>query len=305
MKNTIGEICVLWGVLVVSGIGGCRSERIDSDAEIEDALSDEKIWAQASSSDTMEAYKRYLRLHTDGKHVVEAENKLELLHWKEAVASNTVQGLDRYLQRYNNGIFADEALNKRELLFWREAAEQNTILALNDYIDTYSDGQFVQEANDKIALLRDDKAPYEAAIRGGTEFSLNQFLIKYPGHKKEKEMTRVLAEWQKSKAQDTAAGYRTFIRKYKKYASMADDNIRRKISTAACQDKKRIFNDIRGVLSKTLKNELMAAYGGCINATHFCATCGEPAVGWCHMRNIYVCEKHRYFTQGGVHWRCP
>lgn len=39
--------------------------------------------------------------------------------------------------------------------------------------------------------------------------------------------------------------------------------------------------------------------------TKQCAICGRPAVGWCHMRKIQVCEKHRYFTQGGVNWRCP
>jgi len=36
-----------------------------------------------------------------------------------------------------------------------------------------------------------------------------------------------------------------------------------------------------------------------------CAVCGEPAVGWCHMRRMYVCETHRYFTQDGKNWRCP
>ena len=36
-----------------------------------------------------------------------------------------------------------------------------------------------------------------------------------------------------------------------------------------------------------------------------CAIGGQPAVGWCHIRHIYVCEKHRYFTQGGQNWRCP
>lgn len=39
--------------------------------------------------------------------------------------------------------------------------------------------------------------------------------------------------------------------------------------------------------------------------TKQCAICGRPAVGWCHMRKINVCETHRYFTQNGVNWRCP
>jgi hypothetical protein len=36
-----------------------------------------------------------------------------------------------------------------------------------------------------------------------------------------------------------------------------------------------------------------------------CKICGARAIGYCHMRNINVCETHRYFTQGGTHWRCP
>jgi hypothetical protein len=41
------------------------------------------------------------------------------------------------------------------------------------------------------------------------------------------------------------------------------------------------------------------------NTSKTCEMCGKPAVGWCTMRHIYVCEQHRYFTQGGQYWRCP
>ena len=36
-----------------------------------------------------------------------------------------------------------------------------------------------------------------------------------------------------------------------------------------------------------------------------CEYCGKDAVGWCTIREKDVCEEHRYFTQGGVNWRCP
>ena len=49
----------------------------------------------------------------------------------------------------------------------------------------------------------------------------------------------------------------------------------------------------------------LAIFGTAEAKGHKCAICGKPAVGWCHMRKIWVCEKHRYFTQGGVHWQCP
>jgi len=36
-----------------------------------------------------------------------------------------------------------------------------------------------------------------------------------------------------------------------------------------------------------------------------CAYCGEPAIGFCPMRQLWVCESHRYFTQNGQNWQCP
>jgi hypothetical protein len=36
-----------------------------------------------------------------------------------------------------------------------------------------------------------------------------------------------------------------------------------------------------------------------------CQICGARSFGYCHMRNINVCETHRYFTQGGARYRCP
>jgi beta-lactamase superfamily II metal-dependent hydrolase len=36
-----------------------------------------------------------------------------------------------------------------------------------------------------------------------------------------------------------------------------------------------------------------------------CEYCGKTAYGLCTMRHKYVCESHRYFTQGTTRWRCP
>jgi hypothetical protein len=53
-------------------------------------------------------------------------------------------------------------------------------------------------------------------------------------------------------------------------------------------------------------NEYKNLYKDCYVATHFCEYCGGPAVGYCNIRNKYVCENHRYFTDSdGNSWKCP
>jgi hypothetical protein len=49
-----------------------------------------------------------------------------------------------------------------------------------------------------------------------------------------------------------------------------------------------------------------------INPGDVCAICGKPAVGYCHLRKIPVCEIHRFFTdeegkygKKGTNWQCP
>jgi ribosomal protein L37AE/L43A len=42
-----------------------------------------------------------------------------------------------------------------------------------------------------------------------------------------------------------------------------------------------------------------------VTERYLCEYCGKEAVGYCHIRNKYVCDEDRYFTKDGVYWRCP
>ena len=70
---------------------------------------------------------------------------------------------------------------------WANAQAANTIQSYRAYIATYLQGEFVQEAEAKASALRTDQAPYDTALRLGTEAALKKFLTDYPGHEKEDE----------------------------------------------------------------------------------------------------------------------
>jgi hypothetical protein len=47
--------------------------------------------------------------------------------------------------------------------------------------------------------------------------------------------------------------------------------------------------------------QLLPSSGGKV-----CQICGNESVGWCHLREIYVCRRHNDFTDDrGSRWRCP
>ncbi|MCL5037772.1 MAG: fibronectin type III domain-containing protein [Chloroflexi bacterium] len=53
--------------------------------------------------------------------------------------------------------------------------------------------------------------------------------------------------------------------------------------------------------AKLVKAELLSSQGGTR-----CQICGSESIGYCHMRDIYVCSSHNIFTsKDGTDWRCP
>ena len=77
---------------------------------------------------------------------------------------------------------------------WANAQAANTIQSYRAYIATYLQGEFVQEAEAKASALRTDQAPYDTAVRIGTEDSLRKFLTDYPGHEKEDEVQQTIKD---------------------------------------------------------------------------------------------------------------
>lgn len=62
----------------------------------------------------------------------------------------------------------------------------------------------------------------------------------------------------------------------------------------------------KGVISYgKLLDKMRRPNGVTITDRNVCEYCGKEAYGWCHMREKYVCEDHRYFTQGTTNWICP
>jgi hypothetical protein len=64
------------------------------------------------------------------------------------------------------------------------------------YISAHPDGRFAQQAKTQATKLRSDPAPYDAALRMGTEASFRAFLADCPGHNKD------AAAWQALKGKE-------------------------------------------------------------------------------------------------------
>lgn len=272
---------------------------------------DEIHWLWASHKDGTTSYESYVKAWPEGRHAVESRALYDERGWAEAETANTVQGFERYIQLHGEGKHIAEAKNNIDSLHWQEATTANTIKSYLGYTANHPQGKFTQQAKTKASALRIDEASYDATLRACSEASLKQFLADFPGHKKEAEVQQALSDWQKATELNTGEGYKVFLSKHNKsilghcLTLLVEDRIQGLMKSANCRRKKEFYHITKELLSKEIREKLENLYGNCIRADNFCEYCGKPAVGWCHMRSKYVCDTHRYFTQGGTRWRCP
>jgi hypothetical protein len=73
--------------------------------------------------------------------------------WQEATTANTVEACEAYLEEYPDGRYVAEATSVMEDLRWQEAQQANTIDAFQAYLEDYPSGRHTEEAREAIASL--------------------------------------------------------------------------------------------------------------------------------------------------------
>lgn len=73
-------------------------------------------WADALVSNSRYAFERFLKMHPQSIHSVEADIKIDSLDWVAALQANTIESIQAYLNRHNDGAYYDEARAQLEQL---------------------------------------------------------------------------------------------------------------------------------------------------------------------------------------------
>jgi len=155
---------------------------------------DEIHWRWASHKDETASFESYVKTWPEGRHAAEAQARYDEHSWADAESANTVQGFERYVQLHGEGKHVADAKDNIESLHWQQATNANTIRSYQTYTSAHPQGKFAQQAETKATALRTDQAPYDTALRTGTEASLRAFLADYPGHTNEAAAQQALRD---------------------------------------------------------------------------------------------------------------
>jgi hypothetical protein len=151
-------------------------------------------WLGARIQNTSPGYGHFLQKFPNSRHTAAATEKWDDLDWKDVPAANSVESFKGYLELHPKGRHAQEARDGIEQIFWDGAGQTNTILAYRAFLEGQPDGKHAAEAKAREVALRINPAPYEAAVKSGSEETLKTFLSDYPGHEKESAVQAVLKD---------------------------------------------------------------------------------------------------------------
>jgi len=106
-------------------------------------------WQQATSADTVQAYRAFLLRHPNSDYAVKAQEKIDSLDWQQA-KSRDIDAIEGYLRTHPESRHTAEARAKLETLEWYRAKNLNTVSAYEAFLRTYPNGRFSTKAQEKV-----------------------------------------------------------------------------------------------------------------------------------------------------------
>lgn len=171
----------------LNSLSSSKSE--DKKKDIEEKLRklDDEEWTKATTLDTVDSYRHYCDILSDGLHSQECETKLGQLDdqvWTEVGNNPSHVTLAQYKALFPTGKHITECESLLNDLPWLTVKSKKPSPTIDDYRDYMSKypGKHDREANDAIKDLEDENDWHNAEI-ADTSYAYKQYLEKHPNGK--------------------------------------------------------------------------------------------------------------------------
>jgi hypothetical protein len=243
--------------------------------------------------------------------------------WKKAQETNTTDGYNAFLAKHPEGEHAGAAVKKiEESDFWKKAQEADNFDEYEAFLVKYPQSEHVAAAIDAMKHVGDRDWKGESVSQGESVSNresdwkkaqeADKLTPEGVGCSLTSEMT-VSLYWSPvagaiyyridSSPQADFANKRT-IWVSSSSTTYTDPKVRQGRYGAKLPVYYRVAARRDGEESKPSAKcvvQLLPSKGG-----SRCQLCGAPAVGYCELRDVYVCSHHRFFTSDeGTRWECP
>jgi hypothetical protein len=140
---------------------------------------DQLYFDKAEAAGTIAAFETYVKQRRNSALVPEAKRRIDALHFKNAETTGTIEAYESYLRSQRDGALVPEAKRRTDELYFKRAETEGTIAAYQAYVAKRGDSAQVPEAKRRIEQLSDDQ-DWAAAGKAESVDLYRQFLERHP-----------------------------------------------------------------------------------------------------------------------------
>jgi hypothetical protein len=244
-------------------------------------------WAKAQASGTVEAYEAFLGARPTSRYAQQAVDKI----WEVTNSSrgSKVGDFETFLARHASSAHAQDAVGA----IWLLTVKDNTLGGYEAFAAKHSNDPLAEKAKAAAAKL------WAASRPPKPECTLTSDMKVDVSWQPMQQAQSYSLYWSGSnspqrnrKTSKTTSGTAfTHTARVGEYGARLPMFYR----VAA------VRNGAESGLSDACVARLLSDHDGTR-----CQICGQKSVGYCHLREIYVCDNHNTFTSdNGTNWRCP
>lgn len=137
--------------------------------EIRNRISEIMLYRDATKSNTIDSYQRYINNTKYGWYTADATDKINTLRrenerraFDEVKRINTIEAYENYLRKNPNSGYREEAekliKDLKAVEEWKTLANSSSIVALNQYISNYPNSPYVANAQRRVSELKGAQA---------------------------------------------------------------------------------------------------------------------------------------------------
>ncbi|MEL7118948.1 MAG: caspase family protein [Bacteroidota bacterium] len=146
-------------------------------------ITEEEFWTKVLDKNELEGYQSYLMYFPEGKHVQDANHRIEDYNWHIVQERNDELGYKHYINDYPKGrylLIAKQAIDDiKEDEVWRVAKSTDALSHYEDYLKKYFPrGKYVEKANERIKIIHEEEEAKRIRLNEQNELAAELKIIK-------------------------------------------------------------------------------------------------------------------------------
>lgn len=241
-------------------------------------------WEEAQKKSSIEGYEAFYFQNPNSEFSQKAIEEI----WNLLIKKDSLDLFENFMNKHPDSKYSEKAMDE----IWGIYKKQNTIKGYETFINDHPKTKYLEEAKNSIKTIWITIKPFQPSVRLKPDLSFELFWVSVPDADSYKVYWSGQKDFTKNSKNSKSTDYLSLEMDNK---SNYGDRLNMYYKISAVKD------GYESLLSEVVFAKLLPSKSG-----KNCQICGASSIGYCHLRDIYVCsDDQKFYTTDGSYMQCP